>query len=49
VFVASYTAIIDRALFARSEPSEVDAAAVEKVMALVRNLVEVKREKHGEI
>jgi len=45
VFVASYAAIVDRARFARAEPSQADAEVVEKVVALVRNLVEVKRER----
>jgi hypothetical protein len=45
VFVASYANIVERAQYARSEPSEEDAAATEKVVALIRNLLEVRRER----
>lgn len=45
IFVASYASIVDRARYARAEPTESDAAAVEKVVAFVRNLVEVKKQR----
>ncbi|KAL7420822.1 hypothetical protein Q5752_004775 [Cryptotrichosporon argae] len=43
VFVSSYLAIVERARYARREPTEVDAQAVERVVELVGRLVEVRK------
>lgn len=45
IFVASWASIVERARFARAEPSEADAAAVEKVVEFVRNLAELRRQR----
>lgn len=48
LFVASYVDMLQRARYARAEPTETEASAVEKVVAFVRNLVAVKRQKAEE-
>jgi hypothetical protein len=40
--------MLQRARYARNEPTETEAGAVEKVVAFVRNLLEVKRQKAEE-
>lgn len=49
IFVASYVAIVERARYARAEPDEADASAVEKVLVFVKNLVSVRRKRLDEL
>ncbi|BEI85645.1 hypothetical protein CcaverHIS002_0510460 [Cutaneotrichosporon cavernicola] len=48
LFVASYVDMVQRARYQRAEPTEKEASAVEKVVAFVRNLIAVKRQKAEE-
>ncbi|GMK59718.1 hypothetical protein CspeluHIS016_0803240 [Cutaneotrichosporon spelunceum] len=48
LFVASYVDILQRARYQRAEPTEKEAGAAEKIVAFVRNLIAVKRQKAEE-